>query len=369
MDFLLYVALSIIFLRIFLLIYGSLKTRKKSILNLNKIYQPFVSIIIPARNEEKNIEKAITSVLKSNYPKDLYEIIAVNDRSEDKTAEILSNLAKNYSNLKILNVTEVSNNPNLKGKAGALHNGILYAKGEIILMTDADCQVDPNWIRETVYRFSDTNIKMVSSYTIIEGNRIFDKLQAIQWIYLQKMASSGPAYKYPLGCFGTNLSIRKDTYFEIGGYENIEFSVTEDYALLKAVMKSGYQVSYITNPNAIVHTKSCQTFQELISQLRRWAKGGLDLKWIAAFFVLSSLSVWFGLISSIILNNYLFFILFFLIKFGGDFILITESLLILKQNKLIKWVLPSLLFFMIMEILIPPLMINTKINWKGQYFK
>lgn len=364
-----YIAIFLFLLRTVILFYGGLKTRQRSTENLKNDYFPTVSVIVPARNEENNIENAINYLSKSDYPKDKFEIIAVDDRSSDKTPQILEKLKENFSNLKVLNVKEGRNESNLKGKAGALDNGIKQASGELILMTDADCEVNPKWISTIVKHFSNPKVEIISSYTNIKGNRIFDKLQAVQWVYLQKMASAGPAFNFPLGCFGTNLSIRSKTYKEIGGYSNIPFSVTEDYALLKAVMKSGGEAAYLTNPDATVYTNPCITFSELVSQLRRWSRGGFDLKWVAFYFVLSSIAVWGGFIVSLLSANYVLFFILLLVRLLGDFLLISPSLKGIGKKGLVKWTIPAVAFFLFMELLIPPLMLNTKIQWKGQVFK
>jgi len=369
MEIIIYIAIFLFSLRTVILIYGGSVTRKKSTENLTNNYQPFVSVIVPARNEEKNIENAVNFLSNSDYPIDKFEIIAVDDRSSDKTPEILNLLKEKVKNLKVVNVKEANKESNLKGKAGALDNGIKQARGELIMMTDADCEVNPKWISTIVNHFSNPKVEIISSYTNIKGNRIFDKIQSVQWVYLQKMASSGPTFNFPLGCFGTNLSIRHNTYKEIGGYGNIPFSVTEDYALLKAVMKRGGIASYLTNPDATVATNPSVTFTELVSQLRRWSRGGFDLKWVAFFFVLSSVAVWSGLIISLVIGNYPIFATLLLIRLFGDFLLISPSLIGIGKSNLIKWTIPAVAFFLMMELLIPPLMLNTKIQWKGQIFK
>lgn len=364
-----YVAIVLFTLRTVWFIYGAAVQNKKTQFKVNNNYRPFVSVIVPARNEEKNIRRAIEFLDKNDYPKSNYEIIAVNDRSTDKTLEILNELQKTVVNLRVIDINEASTNPNLRGKAGALNNGIKQAKGEIIMMTDADCESNPNWISNIVSHFDKPQVKMVTSYTNIMGERVFDKLQAVQWIYLTKMSSAGPTYNYPLGCFGTNLSMKIETYNEIGGYENIPFSVTEDYALLKEVMNRGYEVLYIQEPNATMNTHACDTFPELISQLRRWAKGGLDLKWVAYFFVLTSVAVWAGLVTSLLLQYYWTFFLLLFIRLLGDFLLVVPTLIDINKKSLIKWTYPSIFFFMCLELIIPPLLLSRKIKWKGQIFR
>lgn len=364
-----YIAIILFVIRTITIFYGALITKRNSLINLRDDYYPFVSVVVPARDEEDNIENAINNILLSDYPKDNYEIIAVNDRSSDNTLSILNQLKSNIPNLRVINVDDSNRNYNLRGKAGALDCGISQAKGELVLMTDADCEVNSKWISIIVKHFSNQNVEIISSYTNIMGDRMFDKLQAVQWIYLHKMACAGPTINFPLGCFGTNLAIRQSTYNEIGGYSSIPFSITEDYALLKEVMNRGKVASYITDANATVSTKPCNSFLDLISQLRRWARGGLDLKWVAVYFVLSSVAVWLSLITTLVYHYYLLFAIVLMVRLFGDFLLIYPSLKGIGKSSLIKWSLPAVAFFLILELLIPPLLINSKITWKGQTFR
>jgi cellulose synthase/poly-beta-1,6-N-acetylglucosamine synthase-like glycosyltransferase len=328
----------------------------------------FISVIVPARNEENKIENCINILLKSNYPTDLFEVICVNDRSEDNTGLILDNLAKKYPNLKVLHILNDIDKGNLKGKPGALHHGILKSSGDIIMMTDADCDVNPNWLKTVSEKFNDPSIALVPSYTLIKGNRIFDKLQAVEWLYMHTMAAAGVGLNNPLGCYGNNLSIRKKVYDELGGYPNIKFSVTEDLALLKSVFKSGYKVNYVCDYNASVSTLPCLTLSEYISQHKRWSVGGLDLGYNAVFFVATSLIIWIGLVVAIISAKPIWILIILFTRIFGDYIVIKPVMNILKQNHLHSWILPSVGFFMLMELIIPPLLIDTRIEWKGQIF-
>lgn len=336
---------------------------------INTEMKPFVSIVIPARNEEHNIENAVRSVAACVYPNDRFEIIAVNDRSEDNTLNILKNLQNSVNNLKIVNVETPAIHPNLKGKSGALDHGINHAKGEIIMMTDADCTVHKGWITSIVNEFEDPHVGLVPSFTIINAESIFETVQEVEWIYMHSMASAGVGLNMPLGCFGNNLSVRKSVYNELGGYSGIKFSVTEDLALEQAVHKIGKKIRYSVKEESLVTTLPCHTFGEYMSQHRRWAKGGLGLGWLATIFVLSSFALWAALALAIISLKplWIFFVLF--VRIFGDYAIIEPTLQKLKLSKLITWIIPSVLFFMFIELIIPFTLFDRKIKWKGQVFK
>lgn len=349
--------------------FGSLKSKSKDEITKSDDYRPFVSIVVPSRNEEKNIERCINSLTKVNYDNAKFEIIAVNDRSTDNTGAILDNLAEKYANLKVVHVTEATANPNLKGKPGALHRGILESNGEIVLMTDADCIVPQTWVESVVAYFEDSTVGLVPAFTLIENKSEFQKIQAVEWIYMHTLASAGVALGKPLGCFGNNLSVRRSVYDELGGYEKIHFSVTEDLALLQAVHKAGYKVYYPCSFETAVTTLPCADFAEYISQHRRWALGGFNLGWVAPVFVFTSLIIWTGLIIGILTGNLLWISAVLFTRVFGDFSIIISSMGRLRQNHLQSRIISSVLYFMFIELILPPLMLNKKIVWKGQVFK
>lgn len=368
MIYLVIAAIIVYLLRTLFMFVGSQKIRKKNAQDKNE-YFPFVSIIVPSRNEENNIEKCLSSLLASDYPKDKYEILAVNDRSEDSTLNIMQKIAYFNANIKIINLTEARTEKNLRGKPGAIHLAAQEAKGEILLMTDADCEVHPNWIKTVVKSYHNQNLGLQASFTLISGKRIFDIVQAIEWIYMHTMASAGVGNGIPLGCYGNNLSIRKSVYDSLGGYEGINFSVTEDLALEQAVHSKGLEINYLTNLDATVSTLPCNTFKEYISQKRRWAIGGTALGWKAVVFVLSSILMWLGVIASIIALNPLWVFALLFTRIAGDYALIYPAMKILKQEHLRGMILPSIVFFMLIELIIPFTLFSNKVVWKGQVFR
>jgi glycosyltransferase involved in cell wall biosynthesis len=120
------------------------KTQRNKFKNINNYNDlPFVSVIVPAKDEESNIANCINSILCSNYPAGLFELIIVNDRSTDKTPDIINSIAQQSKiPVRLCNILSDTNHPNLKGKPRAIKVGIDNANGEIIMMTDADCIVN-----------------------------------------------------------------------------------------------------------------------------------------------------------------------------------------------------------------------------------
>ncbi|TAL68947.1 MAG: glycosyltransferase [Bacteroidetes bacterium] len=348
---------------------GLITEYKKRIIKTKSDKILSVSIVVPARNEEDNIESCIESIMSNNYPKDNFEVIVVNDRSTDKTGEILVNLQSIYSNLIVLKITDNTKHKNLRGKPGALQVGIESAKGEIIMMTDADCIVNENWIESVSKPFLDENVGLTAAVTNIKPSNGFEIAQAVYWVYMHTMACAGIGINQPLGCFGNNLSVRKSDFVQLGGFENIKFSMTEDLALQQAVFNNNRKIRYLISDDSSVETLPCKTFKEYLKQQHRWALGGLDLGWRAAIFVISSIALWIGLITSLIFCELAWFFAILFTRFVFDFILIFSSLKRLNKLKLSIWIIPSAVVFILMELFVPFLLLDRETVWKGQVFK
>lgn len=367
-KFLLVLSTIIYGLRTIFFLIGFIREKKICRKQKSANYTPCVSIVIPAKDEEKNIEECILSITQNKYPQDKFEIIAVNDRSQDRTGEILNNLQKTIPNLHVINLENDEQKEGMIGKAGALQIGIENSKGEIILITDADCTVTSEWISTMVQCYKDSNVGFVSSFTNVTGRRLFDRIQSIEWIYMHTMAFGGIGNNQALGCYGNNISIRRDAFDYVGGYRKIPFSVTEDLALQQAIHKTKYKVHYLIHPDALVNTKPCDTLAEYMLQHHRWVRGGVKLGWRATIFVLSSLAIWAGLIYFLWNQNFLYVLTLLLIRIIGDSVITIPSLIILKKQKYFIYLI-FVVFFLLMELIAPLLLLNKKVRWKGQVFR
>ncbi|MCX7879441.1 MAG: glycosyltransferase [Ignavibacteria bacterium] len=360
---------SILFLRIGFFLIGFFRENKRTKNPEPPVELPFVSVIVPARNEEANIEQCIRSLKELDYPSNKFEIIAVNDRSTDNTRSILESLQKDTPNLKIVNLENDEQKDGIPGKAGTIHIGVKNSKGKIIFNTDADCTVPQKWLLSLVGIYNEPGVGFLTSYTSVTGNRLFDKIQSIEWIYMNTMGMGGVGMNQPMGCYGNNLTFLKSAYESIGGYKNIPFSVTEDLSLQQAMFKNNYKVRYYIGPNALVNTKPCSNFKEYISQHHRWARGGLTLGWRAVFFVLSSFSLWGGMLYFLTNLLFPFFFLLLFIRFFCDFLLLAYPLKILKKEEYFRYLPIAIPFFLFVELIIPFIVWESKVHWKGQVFE
>lgn len=235
---------------------------------------PFISILVAARNEEKNILNCLTALSKLNYPKNSYEVIVGNDNSDDNTEYLIDVFIKEKNNFHKVNITD--NLGQAKGKANVLAHLVHKAKGEYFFITDADIEVPEYWVQSQLSNYTN-GIGTVSGVTIVKGDRLLDKFQSLDWIFAFGMVKVVSDQNMPVSAVGNNMSISRVCYNSVGGYENIPFSVTEDFELFRQVLKKGWNYKNLLNAPVLAYTKGIESFWKLVLQRKRWMHGAMQL--------------------------------------------------------------------------------------------
>lgn len=362
-------AVSVYWLRALLMAWGAWRERRTTSnpATMAETSLPLVSIVIPARNEQHRIGRCLESLIRVKYPPELLEIIVVNDRSTDDTHSVVSLYMERMPLLRLVDVHQ-GGSGNLRGKAGALDEGIRQARGSIVLLTDADCAVHPLWVHAHVALYANPQVGMVCGYTLIDGSSLFANYQAVEWNTTHTMASAGVHYRQYLGCFGNNMSIRRSVYTALGGYAAIPFSVTEDLALLQAVGAQGWQIRYVCSLESSVETEPCQTLREYLLQHQRWVHGAKRLGWRAYMFVISTVAYWIGMIAALLNLQWGLAMGIVSMRIGADYLLNTPPMLRLHRHRLLWWIAPTSLLFGVLELCLPFLALTRSIRWKDQIF-
>ncbi len=236
---------------------------------------PKVTVVVAARDEETNLPSCLASLACLDYPEDSLEIVLVDHDSRDRTLELLADFCAHRPHARLVHVADGMHT--LCGKAAAVAAGIEQSSGEIILLTDADCRVHPQWVR-TMVRHFDPRVGLVCGFTTVDthgSSPSFARAQALDWLFLLAAAAGAGAMGTPLTWVGNNLAFRRQAYEEVGGYRGAGFSVTEDFALFKAICSTGrWGVRFVTEPAALVLTRPVKSWQGLLHQRLRWAVGG-----------------------------------------------------------------------------------------------
>ncbi len=238
---------------------------------------PSISIIVSMHNEASNATPCVEKLVDLDYPKDLFEIILVNDRSTDNTADIIEGFAKRYSFIQTFAVQTVD--PDFAPKKHAIDQAIHRAKGEIILLTDADGRVPNGWAKHMVECFSD-NVGMVIGYapynTSSPFNRLLYRLLSLEYLSHASVAAATTGLRYPVTCVGTNIAYRKKVYIDLNGFGKFRNIHTgdDDLFLQRIREETDWQIKYCTHRNSQVLNDPPTTWKKFFHQRLRYASKG-----------------------------------------------------------------------------------------------
>ncbi len=239
-----------------------------------KLIDEFVSIIIPFRNESKNILTSLKSIENQNYPKEKFEVIYVNDNSEDDSLNKLI-CAKKSGNVKVISVpNEFLSNAH---KKRAISFGIENSQGEIIVTTDADCQHGPNWLKSLMENFDDETGFVSGPVEFNEDHSLFSKLQKLEFAGLVFTGAGLIGNNTPIICNAANLTYRKSLFDQVNGFkDHLNLSSGDDEMLMQKIWKeTNYKIKFCLNKEAIVLTDANDTIERFYNQRKRWASKGL----------------------------------------------------------------------------------------------
>ncbi len=231
-------------------------------------YQPMVSILIPAYNEEAVIVATVRSALASDYPK--LEIVVVDDGSVDRTNDLIH--AEFSRDLRVNLITQ----PN-RGKPAALNHALTVAAGEIVVTIDADTSVNPDAVRKLVRNFADPRVAAVAgNVKVMNRNRWLTRWQALEYITSQNLEKR--AFDL-LNCIpvvpGAVGAWRADVVRSCAGFS--KDTVAEDTDLTMTIRRQGWKILY--DEDAIGYTEVPETMEALIRQRFRWTFGTIQAFW------------------------------------------------------------------------------------------
>lgn len=338
---------------------------------IEKSYKTKVSIIIAARNEERNIASTIDDILQQSYPKDLYELVIVDDHSTDRTAEIV----KGYENANVrlirLNEPDILNSYKKKAIAEAIKN----SSGELIVTTDADCSMGSKWLETIVNYYEQHHFKMISSpVSYFREKNEFEEMQTLEFLFLIGLGASGIGNKMPTTCNGANLAYQRDAFLEVGGFHGIDNLASGDDELLLHKMAFRYPdaIGFCKSEDAIVYTEAKENLQEFISQRKRWASKSTRYKdkrivFVAVSIWLFNISFLFNFVSIFFGAHALKVFLFqYLVKMFAEVFFLFKITSFNRRTELLKYI-PILSLIHPLYIVYIGLAGNSgKYNWKGR---
>jgi cellulose synthase/poly-beta-1,6-N-acetylglucosamine synthase-like glycosyltransferase len=247
-----------------------------------------VSVIVAARNEEKYITDLLTDLAGQHYPATLMEVLVIDDHSTDKTAGIVSEfiVRRDLHGFNLINPATVRatdgftrqagpDNEIKAGKKAAITAGISLSTGDLILLTDADCRVGPDWVQAMVSYFNDEKKMMVFgpvSYFPEEG--LLNRFQSLEFSGLMASGAGAAMAGHPFMCNGANLAYRKEAFLTVGGYEGNEEFISGDDVFLMHKMKEEFgsqAIGFAKDIKTLVQTYPAPGLKAFFRQRIRWA--------------------------------------------------------------------------------------------------
>ena len=240
----------------------------------NSLPDDYISIIIPFRNESQNILETLSSLEKQDYSKDKFEVIFVNDFSDDDSLELLCKAEKSL-NIKIISLPE--DYSKYQHKKRAIRFGIENAMGSIIVTTDADCIHNTKWLRTLMGQFDDETGFVSGPVEFIEESTLFNRMQKLEFAGLVLTGAGLIGIKEPIICNAANIAYRKKVFDEVSGFTyKHSLSSGDDELLMQKIRKeTNYKIKFCMNKEAVVRTSSNRNLNQFYQQRKRWASKGL----------------------------------------------------------------------------------------------
>ena len=334
-------------------------------------YNDFISVIIACRNEETNIPRIVESFNLQNYLVENFEVIIVDDHSTDNTSRVVAEfINKTHINLKLISLKDTS------GKKAAISEGISTATGDIIIITDADCDRKNSWLRAMLnIHKSEKNDLSFGLVSFNQSGSFFSKVISVEQTSLVGAGAAFWRAGLPVMSNGANMIFNKQKFLNVGGYSgNLHIPSGDDEFLLSKFSSHKLQLGFVANDDALIETNPPSGLGELWNQRKRWAgkwkaSTSWRLKLVAAAVFFLQVCWLIGLVAFITGKVELaYFLLGMLLKAFFDFIFLKDISARLSKK---LYFLP----FMFLEVVYPLYVIFFALisnfgeySWKGRKY-
>jgi cellulose synthase/poly-beta-1,6-N-acetylglucosamine synthase-like glycosyltransferase len=333
------------------------------------------SIIVPFRNEAENLPILISSFKALDYPKEKFEIIFINDDSEDSSVEIVNSFIKEGTfNVFLFDNQQISKAP----KKDAITLGVSMANYDWIITTDADCVVSETWLKNLDGFILKLQPKLISGPVKFKTQKSFiNDFQNLEFLSFQGVTMGCFGLKKPCMCSGANLAYHKSVFYEVNGFKgNNHIASGDDVFLLEKVNKAYPDgVHFLKSMSSTVVTKAEFSLLGIVQQRIRWAAKSANYtniftKVLGASVFLANLVIVLGLLFAFfgVLNwEYLF--IGFVIKFVADTTLMYAAASFFKYHIRLSSLYFSSFLYPFFSSLLAIYALIAPFNWKGRRFK
>ncbi len=225
-----------------------------------------LSVIVPARDAAHTLGPLLQDLYAQTHPKDAYEVMVVDDHSSDGTVALVEGMAERWPQLRVLSLAEEV------GKKAAIAAGVEQARGEVLVMTDADVRCGPERLGciAAYWKIAGPDMLLMPVHTI-GGSGIVAWLQRKEQAALQGVAMGSVLVNGPLLANGANMAFSRKAFERVGGYAGERFASGDDMFLLARMRAHGLAVDGLAQPEVVVHTAPVSGWGAFFAQRSRWA--------------------------------------------------------------------------------------------------
>lgn len=323
---------------IFIFLVGVVFTSNKLNTKLNTI-----SVIVAARNEEEYISDLLDALSSQTYPNDKYEVIVVDDRSDDNTAKLIKGYTAKETNFKLIKIEDELEH--ISGKKRAIDAGIQASSNLILSFTDADCLPDKRWLEQINLHFTD-GTDIVAGYSYVKyKNKFFELLKNLERSSIFAVIAGSFSWNWGITITAGNMAYRKQLYKEVNGFSNIgNISSGDDVLMIQKMNRFAGKMRFMFSRESFVTTgRDTSVHSQLQQETRRgskWQHYSLSVKIMTLFIFIYYLlfsgcifAYFFAGLSALNLISIL------LLKLIPEFLLLLSFLIKIKKIKLM-WVFP-----------------------------
>jgi glycosyltransferase involved in cell wall biosynthesis len=330
------------------------------------------SIVVPFRNEAKNLPDLLYSFSQLNYPRDHFEIVFVDDASQDNSVEVISNFQALSFSFQIIENNRQSNSP----KKDAISTAINLVKNDWIITTDADCFVSQDWLKILDNYIQNHHPEMiVGAVSYFANDSFLQQFQQMDLMSLQGATIGSFGIQKPFMCNGANFAYTRKLFEKLNGFEGNNGIASGDdvFLLQKSISNHPEKVHYLKSDSNIVLTKPLDDFKSLFYQRVRWASKTASYK--SSFGKTLASIVFAGNLAVVLASFLTIFSLFsfwnwyllFAVKIFADFFILYQTGKFLKP-KSVKFFLISNLFYPFFSTSVAIFSLFGKYEWKGRTF-
>lgn len=328
-----------------------------------------VSVLIAARNEGKNIEKLLQSLYNQTFAKENFEVIVVDDHSDDETSEIAERFKVSHPemSLKLLKATG-------SGKKQAISQALHAADNEVVIVTDADCELPAKWIEKMLAFYIAKDLKMLLGPVLLSpADTLFEKLQVLEHMSLIASTAGSAAIGMPVMCNGANMMYDRKSALNVEkDRTDMKLASGDDMFLMEQfIARYGSKaIGFFLNREVIVKTATMPNLKAFFRQRTRWTsktKAYTNWKIIATALTifLFNLSIVFFFVAGFFMPVFwAFYVLYVIMKTLIDYPIIRRISAFMKQKKLKFWTLPLEFIYPFYVVFTAFAGMFTKVRWK-----